>query len=65
VVGLIPAPANLRVISTSSPEDSAAMSSIDNSWAVLAIGSTSLAIPLVEPAPKTAKPPSFRLRIAG
>ena len=41
------------------------MSSIDKSCAVLAIGSTSLAIPLVEPAPRTAKPPSFSRRIAG
>ena len=49
-----------RVISTSSPEDSAAMSSVDSSCAVRAIGSTSLAIPLAEPAPRTAKPPSFR-----
>ena len=65
MVGSIPAPANRRVISTSSPEDKAAMASNGNSWAVLAIGSTSRAIPLVEPAPRTANPPAFRLRIAG
>ena len=60
-----PAPPSRRVISTSSPEDSAAISSSDSSCAVRAIGSTSRTIPLVEPAPRTAKPPSFRPRIAG
>src|SRR3984957_9292334 len=36
VVGSTPVPPNRRVIRTSSPEDSAATSSIDNSCAVLA-----------------------------
>jgi hypothetical protein len=41
------------------------MASIDSSCAVRPIGSTSRANPLAEPAPRTAKPPSFRPRIAG
>ena len=57
VLGSTPVPANRRVISTTSPEDRATIASVDSSCAVRAIGSTSRAIPLAEPAPKTAKPP--------